>query len=119
MNIEELREYCLSFPHTTEGLPFDETTLVFKVANKIFCMSDLETFELINVKCDPEEAVMLREQYAAIIPGYHTSKKHWNSLIMDGSLPDHLIKKWVKDSYDLVIKGLPKKIQKELFDIGV
>lgn len=118
MNIEELREYCLSFPHTSEGLPFDETTLVFKVANKMFCLTDLETFELINVKCDPEEAVLLREEYEAVIPGYHSNKKHWNSLVMDGSLPDHLILKWVKDSYDLVVKGMPKKEQRTLgFDV--
>lgn len=115
MNIEDLREYCLSFPHTSEGLPFDETTLVFKVVDKIFCLADLETFEMINVKCDPEEAVLLREEYEAVLPGYHSNKRHWNSLIMDGSLPDHLIKEWVKNSYDLVVKGMTKKMQTKFF----
>lgn len=116
MNIEDLREYCLSFPHTSEGLPFDETTLVFKVVDKIFCLADLETFEMINVKCDPEEAVLLREEYRAVLPGYHSNKRHWNSLIMDGSLPDHLIKEWVKNSYDLVVKGMTKKMQTKIFE---
>ena len=114
MNIEEFREYCLSFKGTEEKLPFDETTLVFYVKGKMFCLTDIEEFDLINVKCDPEEAVMLREQYEEVIPGYHMNKKHWNSIKTDGNVSDKLIKEWVSNSYNLVVAGLSKKLQKEL-----
>jgi predicted DNA-binding protein (MmcQ/YjbR family) len=109
MNIESFREFCLSMKGVTEKFPFDETTLVFYVMGKMFCLTDIDTFEMINVKCDPDYAMELRERYPAVLPGYHMNKKHWNSLIMDGSLPESLVRQWVKDSYDLVVASLPKK----------
>jgi predicted DNA-binding protein (MmcQ/YjbR family) len=114
MNIEELRDYCLSLKATEEGLPFDDNTLVFYVKRKMFCLADIEDFESINLKCDPEEAVLLRERYPTVTPGYHMNKKHWNTVKMDGSIPDAQIKEWIKNSYQLVVAGLPKKVQREL-----
>ncbi len=114
MNIEELRDYCLSFPQTSESLPFDENTLVFKVHDKMFVLSDIESFSFINLKCDPEKAVEIREQYFAVTPGYHMNKKHWNSIKMDDSITDQLIKVWIKDSFELVVRNLPDKIRKQI-----
>ena len=114
MNIEEFREYCLSFPGTDEALPFDENTLVFKVMGKMFALTDLDQFESINLKCDPEKAITLREQYSAVQPGYHMNKKHWNTVLCVGDVSDVLLKQWIKESYDLVVSGLPKKLQGEL-----
>lgn len=118
MNIEVYRDYCLSFPGTTEDLPFDENTLCFKVMDKIFSICDIEDFESINLKCDPVKAIELRETYPDIvIPGYHMNKKHWNTVMMDTSLPDNLIKEWIKESYDLVVNKLTKKEKKALEDL--
>lgn len=104
MNIEEYREFCLSFPGATEDLPFDENTLCFKVMGKIFSICDIEEFESINLKCDPIKAIELREIYPGIvIPGYHMNKKHWNTVIMDSALPNQLIKEWIRESYELVV----------------
>ena len=114
MNIEEYRNYSLSLKGTTEGFPFDEKTLVFYVKNKMFALTGVDTFNGINIKCNPEKAIELREQYEAVKPGYHMSKKHWNTVAMDGSIPPQLIKEWIKDSYDLVVSKLPKKVQAEL-----
>jgi len=114
MNIEELRNYCLSLKGAEEALPFDNSTLVFSVKGKMFCATDLEDYDLINVKCDPGEAILLREKYTDVIPGYYMNKKHWNSLKTNGTIPNKLIEEWIKNSYNLVVMGLPKKIQKEL-----
>jgi predicted DNA-binding protein (MmcQ/YjbR family) len=114
MNIEHLRDYCLSLKGATEALPFDNKTLVFSVKGKMFCATDLDDYELINLKCDPEQAILLREKYPEVIPGYHMSKKHWNSVKTDGNIPDKLLEKWINDSYNLVVATLPKKVQKEL-----
>ncbi len=114
MNIEEFRDYCLSFPGTTEDTPFDEDTLVFKVMGKMFALTSMSEYSGINLKCDPEVALELREQYPAVQPGYHMSKKHWNTVETDGSIPNDLLKEWVRDSYDLVVKGLTKKLKEEL-----
>ncbi len=114
MNIEELREYCLLFKGAEEKMPFDDKALVFSVKGKMFCLTDIETFDYINLKCKPEEAIELREQYHDVTPGYHMNKKHWNSVNPKGIVPDSLIKEWIKNSYDLVVLGLPKKTQKEL-----
>ncbi|HEY8400199.1 MAG TPA: MmcQ/YjbR family DNA-binding protein [Cytophagaceae bacterium] len=114
MNIEDFRNYCLSKKGVTEEFPFDENTLVFKVMNKMFALTDVDVFESINLKCDPEEAVMLRERYNAVLPGYHMNKKHWNTIVMDGSISDKLVYQWIDHSYDLVVKGLTKKQQHEL-----
>jgi predicted DNA-binding protein (MmcQ/YjbR family) len=112
MNIEELREYCLSFKTASEGFPFDETTLVFKVAGKMFLLTDLEEPDRVNVKCDPELAEDLRERYPqSVFPGYHMSKKHWNTVIMHREVDDDLLKQWIADSYNLVAATLPKKVR--------
>ena len=115
MNIEEFRNYCLSKKGVSEDFPFDETTLVFKVMDKMFALTDIEDDFRINIKCDPEKAIELREEYPeSVIPGYHMSKKHWNTVIIDGRVPDKLIYKWIDHSYDLIVSKLPKIKRKEL-----
>ncbi|RPE08271.1 MmcQ/YjbR family DNA-binding protein [Chitinophaga lutea] len=114
MNLEKFHTYCLSLPGTTEGFPFGENILVFYVMGKLFALTDVDAFESVNLKCDPEEAVELRERYDAVQPGYHMNKKHWNTVLFDGSIPDKLLLEWTKKSYDLVVKGLPKKAREEL-----
>jgi predicted DNA-binding protein (MmcQ/YjbR family) len=109
MDIESYRDFCLSLPYVTEGFPFDTNTLVFKVKHKMFALTDVNNFESINLKCDPEQAVLLREKYDAVLPGYHMSKMHWNTILMDGSISDAMIKQWIKDSFQLVVNTLPKK----------
>jgi predicted DNA-binding protein (MmcQ/YjbR family) len=114
MNIETFREYCLSKKGVTEELPFDNQTLVFKVCGKMFALTDIDSFKSINLKCDPEKALALREKYTAVQPGYHMNKKHWNTISMNGEISDHLLKEWITDSYDLVVAKLPKKQRDEL-----
>jgi predicted DNA-binding protein (MmcQ/YjbR family) len=109
MDIESYRDFCLSLPHVTEGFPFDTKTLVFKVKQKMFALTDVNSFESINLKCDPDQAVLLREKYEAVLHGYHMSKVHWNTILMDGSINDKLIQQWIKNSYQLVVNTLPKK----------
>jgi predicted DNA-binding protein (MmcQ/YjbR family) len=113
MNIEVFREYCLSKPMTTEELPFDDRALVFKVAGKIFAITDIELFERVNLKCDPERAIEHREQYDQVNPGFHMNKKHWNTITIEG-VPSKLFLEWVDHSYEMVIKGLPKKMRDEI-----
>jgi predicted DNA-binding protein (MmcQ/YjbR family) len=114
MNIEEFRAYCLSKKAVTESFPFDESTLVFKVMGKMFALTDLIDEFTINLKCDPEKAFELREQYPCVTPGYHMNKKHWNTIRIDGSVSDEKIREWVDHSYDMVKKSLPRKIQDQL-----
>jgi predicted DNA-binding protein (MmcQ/YjbR family) len=109
MNIEELREYCLSKKGVTECFPFDETTLVFKVLGKIFLLTDLEDDFRINVKCDPELALEIRERYPSVAPGYHMNKASWNTIFIDGSIADHQLYEWIDHSYNEVIKKMTKK----------
>lgn len=105
MNIETIREYCLSKKDVEEGFPFGDDTLVFKVKSKIFLLIGLNNDTLqFNVKCNPEKAIELREQYNSVIPGYHMNKKHWNTILIDGSVSSKLIKEWIDDSYNLVKK---------------
>lgn len=107
MNIEELQEYCLSFHDVEETLPFGPDTLVYKVKGKIFLLAGLDQHPVqFNIKCDPEKALELRESYPAVQPGYHMNKKHWNTVIADGSIPNQLLKEWIANSYKLV---LPKQ----------
>ncbi len=109
MNLKILNNYLLSRKRTTSSYPFDETTLVFKVMNKMFALfSEDETPLRINLKCDPEEAQILRGMHKSITPGYHMNKEHWNTVNLDKSLPDELIYKMIDDSYNLVVKGLKK-----------
>lgn len=114
MDIEIVRKYCLNKKGVTECFPFDETTLVFKVINKIFALLNLEFPHSINLKCDPVKAIELREKYEEIKPGHHMNKKHWNTLDLTGTLKDDLVCELIDHSYELVVKGLPRKQQKEL-----
>lgn len=102
MNIEELRDYCISKPGTTEGFPFGDDTLVFKVGGKVFALVNLEGEPRINLKCDPDRALALRDSYNSIIPGYHMNKKHWNTVIIDNTIPDILVREMIDHSYHLV-----------------
>ena len=104
MNIESLREYCISKQYVTESFPFDDETLVFKASGRIFALVSLEGDFTINLKCDPAFALELRERYPAVIPGYHMNKKHWNTVVLDGSIPDKEVFSWIDQSYDLVLK---------------
>ena len=114
MNIELYRDYCLLKPGVTEGFPFDENTLVFKVQNKMFALTDLETFDFINLKCDPDRAIELRESNPGIKPGYHMNKAQWNSVYTDGYVSDPLILQLIDHSYALIVASLPKKLRQEL-----
>jgi predicted DNA-binding protein (MmcQ/YjbR family) len=102
MNIEILREYCISKKNVTEGFPFGDDTLVFKTEGRIFALVNLEGDLSINLKCDPAMAIELRERYSSVIPGYHMNKKHWNTIYVDGSVPDKDLFSWIDHSYDLV-----------------
>jgi len=113
MNIEELREYCISKKFVTESFPFDEEVLVFKVMNKMFLLTNINKDLSMNVKCDPEKAIELREQFSSVLPGWHMNKKHWNTVDIDGSISDDLLKEWIDDSYDLIVSKLPKKLQND------
>jgi len=118
MNIESYRTYCLSKPGTSEGMPFDDKVLVFKVMNKMFALTDIDAFASINLKCDPERAVTLREEFdGAIIAGYHMNKKHWNTITTDGAVPDKLIYELIDHSYELIVKSLPRKTREELANL--
>ena len=114
MNVETIRNYCLQKPGTEESLPFGPDVIVFKVNNKSFLLLPLDTEELrFNVKCDPDLAEELRAEYTCVIPGYHMNKKHWNTIIVDGSIPISRIKEWIDMSYQLVEAGTkPSKKKK-------
>ncbi len=114
MNIEELRDYCLEKPGVTEGLPFGEDTLVFKVGEKLFLLTSISDSTHFNVKCDPELAVELREHHPEVQPGYHMNKKHWNTVRTDGGLTRKQVCDMIDDSYDLVLNSLPKNIRAQI-----
>ncbi|NDV46756.1 MmcQ/YjbR family DNA-binding protein [Paludibacter sp. 221] len=116
MNKEELREYCISLKGVTEHFPFDDVSLVFKVGGKMFALLPLDAIETsIALKCDPDRAIDLREQYDAVRPAYHFNKKHWNSVVSDTSISPAFMKELISHSYELVVAGLPKKVRAELF----
>ena len=111
----QVRAWCLQQPGAIEDFPFGPAPSVFKVAGKMFALSMLERTPLeVSVKCEPDLAVALRASYPAIRPGYHLNKRHWNTITLDGSLPDQLVRDLVEDSYDLVVSALPKRVQMEL-----
>jgi predicted DNA-binding protein (MmcQ/YjbR family) len=111
----QLRDRCLAFPGAGEQFPFTPGLSVFKVAGKMFALSRLDEQPLtVSLKCEPELAEQLRDSYPAIRPGYHLNKRHWNTVDIDGSLPDHLVLDMVEDSYDLVMAGLSKRTQAAL-----
>ena len=113
--METLQAYCLSKAGVTEEFPFGEETLVYKVVGKIFALSSLDSSPLsINLKCDPERALQLREEYDCVRPGFHMNKKHWNTVVVDGSVKDTLIRDWIDHSYELVVASLPKKTREQL-----
>ena len=113
MDIEVLREYCLAKKAVTEGFPFDNETLVFKVAGKMFAIIPLEHGDRISLKCDPERAMELRAEWEEIQPGWHLNKVHWNSVNVTGRLAPELVRDLVDHSYELVVKGLTKKARAE------
>ena len=114
MDIETLRDYCLSKKGVEEGFPFGSETLVFKVMGKIFLLTGMGSPLQFNAKCDPEKAIGLREKYSCVLPGYHMNKQHWNTIICDGSVNDTLIREWIDHSYGLIVDSLPKKLKQEL-----
>ncbi len=116
MNIEDVREYCLTIKGSEECFPFDETVLVFKVMDKMFAYIGLDRKEegfMLNLKCDPEKAIELREKYECVVGGYHANKKYWNSIFIEQNMPDDELKYWISHSVEEVIKKLPKKQQAE------
>jgi predicted DNA-binding protein (MmcQ/YjbR family) len=115
MNPAELRDHCLAFTGAEETFPFGPRTSVFKVAGKMFALSQLGADSLrISLKCEPALAEALRETHAAVIPGYHLNKRHWNTVILDGSLPDGTIRDMIEDSYDIVVRKLPQADRRAL-----
>ena len=121
MTVDIVREYCLSKIGSSEDFPFDQDTLVFKVLGKMFALVPLENWERgkasINLKCDPERAIQLREEHEEIIPGWHMNKKHWNTVDFEGMLSERALIELINHSYDLVVKGLSKKLKSELEQI--
>jgi predicted DNA-binding protein (MmcQ/YjbR family) len=114
MNIESLREYCLSKPGAEETLPFGPDTLVYKVGGKVFLLTGLDSEQLrFNVKCNPDKAIELREEYPCVLPGWHMNKKHWNTIVVDGSVSSKQLKEWIDWSYDLVTKKPHQKNSKK------
>lgn len=114
MNIESVRDYCLSLPFVTENFPFDETTLAFRIMGKIFAMIDLEDTKWFVLKCEPERALDLRDRYSEITGAWHMNKKYWNQLDLYGDLTDGFVKSLIRHSYAEVVKKLPKKMLAEL-----
>jgi predicted DNA-binding protein (MmcQ/YjbR family) len=115
MDAPALRAWCLEQPGAIEDFPFGPETSVFKVAGKVFALSALERTPLaVSVKCEPDLAVALRGSHPAVRPGYHLNKRHWNTITLDGSLPDQHVRDMVEDSYDLVVSALPRRVREEL-----
>jgi predicted DNA-binding protein (MmcQ/YjbR family) len=114
MHIEAFRDYCLAKKGTVETFPFDDETLVFKVAEKMFALTNVDDFTTVNLKCDPVRSEQLREMYGEVQPGYHMNKRHWNTITMGGAVPDSLLQELIDHSYDLVVRGLPKKVRHRL-----
>ena len=114
MNIEELRDFCLSLKEATEDMPFDDEYLIFRILNKWFVVIPLNDSELkISVKCNPAKAIELREQYNCVYPAWHFNKKYWNSIILNEDMDDETVKHWIRHSVEEVVKKLPKKTQLE------
>jgi len=114
MYIDEFRDYCIAKPGVTEETPFGPDTLVMKVMGKMFALTGLDVYEFINLKCEPEKAAELREEWEGIRPGWHMNKTHWNSVSTDGSISDNMIKELIDHSYDLIVSSLSKTLKEEL-----
>ena len=117
MNVESVRDYCLSLPLATEDFPFDETTLAFRVLGKIFAMIDLDNTEWFVLKCDPDYAVELRDKYPEIKGAWHMNKKHWNQVSLSGELQDGLVQKLIRHSYAEVVKKMPNKLKQNHMEV--
>ncbi len=113
MDIEKIREYCLNKKAVTEGFPFDDTTLVFKVMGKMYALLNLKRPYSINLKCDPEKAIELREEFDFVLPGYHMNKQHWNTIEIESQVKTKQLKEWIDNSYDLIVAGFTKKLKAE------
>ena len=111
MTLEDLQAYCAKKPGVSWDTPFGPDVLVFGVMGKMFALAPIAVFDTMNLKCDPERAIELRERYAGITPGYHMNKQHWNTVNATGSIPDKLIRELVDHSYELVLASLPKKVR--------
>jgi predicted DNA-binding protein (MmcQ/YjbR family) len=110
VNLEDIRDFALSLPAVSEDLPFGPDTLVFKVYGKIFMLFSLDQIEQsVNLKCDPEKAIELRDRYSEVVPGFHMNKKHWNTIHLQGNITQKLLREWIQDSYRLVVAKVPKK----------
>ncbi len=114
MNVEEVRNYCLAKKSAIENFPFGDTTSVMKIGDKIFALINLDGPPSVNLKCDPDRALELREAFPAITAGYHMNKKHWNTIMLDGSLQNELMRSMIDHSYNLVFNSLPEKLRKEI-----
>ena len=115
MDLETFREYCLEKAAATESTPFGEDVLVFKVAGKMFALAALDEIpSTVNLKCDPDLALELRDRYEQVRPGYHMNKKHWNTVEIDSGIPDREVRKMIDHSYELVVKGLPRAMRAKL-----
>ncbi len=114
MNIEEFYSYCLTKKGAKEDFPFDDQTLALKVGGKIFALTDVSAFKSINLKCNPEWAIELRESFLAVQPGFHMNKKHWNTIVLFDDIDDLMIKQLIDHSYNLVFNSLSKKIRDEV-----
>ncbi|MEY3585745.1 MAG: hypothetical protein RLZZ243_809 [Bacteroidota bacterium] len=113
MFLDDVRTHCIQKAGVTEGFPFDQNTLVFKVFGKMFALMDVDVFDSLNLKCDPEKAIELRETFQGIQPGYHMSKKHWNTVLLNNDVSNQLLVELIDHSYELVYASLPKKVRNE------
>jgi predicted DNA-binding protein (MmcQ/YjbR family) len=114
MHIENFRDFCLGLPGAVEETPFGPDTLVFKVGSKIFALTDLQTFGSVNLKCDPELAIDLRERHDFVLPGFHMNKKHWNTILIGTGVSDTQMHQWITHSYQLIIAALPQAVRTNL-----
>ena len=114
MNIESIRDYCINKKAATESFPFDEKTLVFKVMNKMFALTNIEGELRINLKCNPKKALELREEFDFVLPGYHMNKQHWNTVYLDGSVPQGELERMIDNSFLLVVSKMTKKDQQSI-----
>ena len=115
MDLEQFREYCLSKPHVTEGTPFGEEVIVFKVGSKIFALASLDEVPArVNLKCDPDRALGLRDRFEEVQPGYHMNKKHWNTVTIEGAIPPRELRAMIDHSYELVVASLTRKERERL-----
>jgi len=114
MTLDAFHDFCTALPMTTAEFPFGPGVMVFKVGGKMFALAEAETFASVNLKCDPEIALELRERYAAVLPGYHMNKQQWNTVLMDGSISWALLKTWTLDAYRLIVAKLPAALRQQI-----